>query len=133
MNTKEIKKMIYSFLKTVTNNVYNEQAPAKVAYPYVIYNLELSDTMPDQKFEVHDLVIEIYGNDQFDSTSIDLIASNIDGDGAITNATGLHRKHYYVANTLQCDIYRESRDKIYESDGNIRVLELTYNVNAYLY
>ena len=132
MNVIELKKMIYAFLITKSSRVFDTEAPPKLAYPYIVYTLENSFTDTNQKREDFDLAIDIYDNNQFDATDIDALVSSIDGNGAISNATGLHRKHYYVASTLQADIYRTSRDTICEDDENIKHVQLTYEVMTYL-
>jgi len=131
MNTVELKKMIFAYLKAITASVYEIEAPAKVSYPYVVYALQYSATNINEKREDFNLYIDIYDNDQFNSLVIDALIGTIDGDGAIVSASGLHRKHYYVAGTLQADFYRTSRETLEEYD-NIRHMQLQYDVMTYL-
>jgi hypothetical protein len=132
MNVLELKKMIYAFLITKSKRVFDTEAPAKVAYPYIVYTLENSFTDTNQKREDFDLTVDIYDNNQFDATDIDALVSSVDGDGAIASASGLHRKHYFTSGTIQTDIYRVSRDTIFEEDENIKHVQLTYEVMTYL-
>ena len=131
MNTVELKKMIFAYLKAITSSVYETEAPAKASYPYVVYGLYRSDTDANEKREDFELLIDIYDNDQFNSLVIDALAGSIDGNGAIVSASGLHRKHYYVASTLQADFYRINRETIVE-ENNIRHIQLEYDVMTYL-
>jgi hypothetical protein len=131
MNTVELKKMIFAYLKAITPSVYEVEAPAKVSYPYVVYTLQYSTTNINEKREDFNLYIDIYDNDQFNSLIIDALIGSIDGNGAIVSASGLHRKHYYVAGTLQADFYRTSRETV-EEDDNIRHMQLQYDVMTYL-
>ena len=136
MNTVELKKMITTYLVTKTKSVFEAEAPAKASYPYVVYALYNSTTDTNEKREDFELIVDIYDNNQFNSQTIDELAGNIDGDGAIVSASGLHRKHYYSAGVLQADIYRINRqtilrDAVTEGD-NIRHIQLTYDVFSYL-
>lgn len=136
MNTIELKKMLYNFLITVNKNIYEKKTPSKISYPYIVYYLDLSETDDNQKMEIFDLYIDIFDNKEFDTTTIDALASSIDGDGAIHGATGLHRKHYFESGKLQCDIYRTNRDGDppgqSTQDQNINQIRLEYQVMAYL-
>ena len=49
MNTVELKKMIFAYLKAITSSVYEVEAPAKASYPYVVYGLYRSDTDANEK------------------------------------------------------------------------------------
>ena len=131
MNVTELKKAIYAYLKTKTNNVYEVQAPAKAVFPYVVYSLQNSNTHINEQREDFDLYIDVYDNGQLDSTTIDTIIGSIDGDGAIVSASGLHRKHYYVASTLQADFYRTSKNDLSDEE-NVRHVQLIYDVMSYL-
>jgi hypothetical protein len=132
MNVIELKKMIYNFLITKSGRVFDEQAPAKVEYPYIVFSLDYSDTDDNQRMEVFDMTVDVFDNKQFDRTSIDALIGSIDGDGAMVNATGLHRKHYFVDSILRADLYRVNRDTIYEKDENISHIQLEYEVYTYL-
>lgn len=131
MSVIELKKAIFAFLKTKTSKVYEAQAPAKAAYPYVVYSLQNSVTHINEKREDFDLYIDVYDNNQFDSTDLDTLVGQIDGNGAIVGASGLHRKHYYVASTLQADFYRTSKRDL-SDDENVKHVELIYDVMSYL-
>jgi len=132
MNVIEIKKAVYNFLTTKTKFVYDTQAPSRVEYPYVVYTLDTTSTYLNEVREDFDLTIDVYDNNQFDSTALDMLIGRIDGDGAIKNATGLHRKHYYGSTTVQMDFYRTGRNAIIEENENIRHVELSYDVMSYL-
>ena len=131
MNVIEMKKQIYTYLRTKADRVFEAQAPAKTAYPYVVYKLQNSMTHVNEEREDFDLIVDVYGNEQFDSTAVDTIVGSIDGNGAITSASGLHRKHYYESGKLQADFYRTSRNDI-SDDENIRQVQLIYDVMTYL-
>jgi len=132
LNVKELKKVIYNFLATKSSRVFDTEAPEEVNYPYIVYNLYSSGSDIDQKKEIFRVEIDIYDNNALDSTDIDSLANDIDGDGAIVSATGLHRKHYYSAGVVQTDIYRDTRESITEGESNIKHVQLTYDAYTYL-
>jgi hypothetical protein len=127
----ELKKVIYDFLSSINTNVYDEITPQNITYPYIVYILNDSDTNENQKMEEFDLRIDVFANNQFDSTDMDSIVGQIDGDGAIVGATGLHRKHYYSAGEVRADFYRTNRNSVQDNEKNIKHVELTYDVFVY--
>lgn len=132
MNTIELKKMIYTFLKTKANAVYPaDSVPANANLPYVTYSLAQSFTNENLTMEIFSLEVDCWDNNP-DTTTLDTLVGSIDGDGSLTAASGLHRKRYYVANTLQTCIYREARLEIEDPDPNIRRRQLRYEVQTYL-
>lgn len=132
MNVIELKTAIYEFLATKSSRVFDEQAPAKVAYPYVVFSLDTSMTDENQEREDFDLIVDVYDNNQFNSTDLDTLVGQIDGDGAMTSASGLHRRHHYEEGVLRADFYRVTRTVNYEPDERVRHVELGYTVMCYL-
>ena len=133
MNTIELKKMIYTFLKTKASRVYPDDAvPENAVLPYTTYHLTSSFTDENQKLEIFTLIVDNWDNNS-DTTALETVTGNIDGDGHVSAATGLHRKKYYVSGTLQVCVYREARLEIEDEDPAIRRRELRYEVQAYLY
>jgi hypothetical protein len=131
-NVLELKKAIFAFLAIKSSRVFDYKAPPNINYPYVTFILENSDTDDNQKMEIFELTIDIYDNNLFDWTVIDMLENQIDGDGSITSATGLHRKHYYEAGVLRFESYRYMRDIIEEKENNVIHKQLTYDIYAYL-
>lgn len=132
MNAVELKKAIYAFLKTKCKRVYNEIAPPNTAYPFVTYSLGSSYTNDDQRQEVFFLAVDLWDNKPLDTTALETLASLVDGDGNMTTATGLHRRHYYSSGVLQFDTYRTARLELDDPDTNIHRRQLTYQVITYL-
>ncbi|MFA5130423.1 MAG: hypothetical protein WC477_05960 [Patescibacteria group bacterium] len=133
MNVIQLKTMIYTFLSGIATRVYDGQAPIDPTYPYVVYKLASSYVDEDQRIENFRLEIDIWDNKPLSATAIETLTGSIDGDGAITSASGLHRKHYYVGGTLQADFYRDSRFDITDEDPKIKRRQLNYLVKSYLY
>ena len=132
MNTIELKKMLSAFLKTKHARVYpDDSVPDNAVFPYVTFSLGSSFTDQNQKMERFTLEIDIWDN-KSDTTALETITGSIDGDGALTSTSGLHRKKYYVSGTLQTSIYRENRLEISDADPKIRRRQLRYEVQSYL-
>jgi hypothetical protein len=132
MNVIEFKKMIDVFLLTKADRVFDGWAPPNTQYPFVTYTLSNSYTDENMVMERFYLIIDVWDNKPLDTTALETLVGTIDGDGHITAATGLHRKHYYVSGTLAADTYRESRNDIEDEDYNIRRRQLRYEVLVYL-
>jgi len=132
MNVIELKKMIYAFLKTKTERVFPEMAPPNTTYPFITYGLSTSFTDPNQHMEIFTLEVDIWDNKPLDTTALETLTGTVDGDGAMTAASGLHRKHYYVSGTLRTDVYRDTRLEIDDPDPAIRRRQLRYTIYTYL-
>jgi hypothetical protein len=132
MNTIELKKMIYTFLKTKASRVYPSDAvPDNAALPYTTYSLTSSFTDENQKLEVFTLLVDNWDNNP-DTTALETVTGSIDGDGNKVTATGLHNKKYFASGTLQACFYREARLEIDDEDPAIRRRQLRYAAQAYL-
>ncbi len=132
MNVIELKKMIYTFLATISSRVFDEIVPTEINYPYIVYTLESSETDENQKMEIFDLTIDIFSNVANDNTTIDTLVGQIDGNGNITSASGLHRKHYYEKDVLRADFYRYNRETYKEDNTKIVHKQISYEVYCYL-
>jgi hypothetical protein len=132
MNVIELKKMIYAFLKTKTENVYPyDSVPENAVLPYTTYSLDSSFTDTNQKLEHFTLIVDNCDNNS-DTTALETVTGIIDGDGDKVSATGLNEKKYYVSGTLQASFYREGRFEVPDEDPAIRRRQLRYEVQAYL-
>jgi hypothetical protein len=132
MNTIELKKMIDTFLKTKASRVYPLDAvPSNAKIPYTTFHLTSSFTDENQKLEVFTLLIDNWDNNP-DTTALETVTGNIDGNGDKVAATGLHNKKYFVSGTLQTCFYREARLELEDEDPAIRRRQLRYEVQAYL-
>lgn len=131
MNTIELKKMISTFLLTKCAQTYPfDSVPETASFPRVTYRLT-SFTDENQKMERFTLYVDCRDN-KADTTALETLVGNIDGDGAMVSATGLHRKKYFVDGTLQATIYRDGRNEFDDEDPQIRWRQLRYEVQAYL-
>ena len=132
MNVIELKKMICTFLKTKTANVYPyDSVPVNAVLPYTTYSLESSITDTNQKMERFTLIVDNWDNNS-DTTVLETVTGSIDGDGNKVSATGLHEKKYFVSGTLQASFYREGRFEVTDEDPSIKRRQLRYEVQVYL-
>jgi len=132
MNVIELKKMIHAFLKTKSDKVFDGWARPGTPPPYVTYSLESSFTDDNMVMERFALTIDIWDNKPLDTTDLEILTGEIDGNGDITDATGLHRRHYYSNGIVAADFYRDGRYDIEDEDPNIRRRQLRYEVLSYL-
>lgn len=125
----ELLSVIYAKLLVVHPRVFLERAPDKTQFPYVTYNLPTSDEQENREDFI--LEVDIWDN-KTDTTVLETLTSTIDGNGAITGATGLNRLHHYENGVLQADFYRINRLQLPDPDEKIRRRQLRYEVKAYL-
>jgi len=129
MNTLELQRQITTFLTTKAIRVYFEGAPDNAVYPYIVYNLVSSNEMLSNR-EDFDLEIDIWDNSS-DTTNIETITGNIDGDGNVFTPSGLHRKMWFI-NGFSAKCYRINRLIIPDEDKRIRRRQLKYIIHSYL-
>jgi hypothetical protein len=129
MNILELQKQIVTFLKTKSTRVYFEEAPDNATYPYVVYNLPNSISAFNR--EDFSLEIDVWDNVN-NTTALETLVGNIDGNGDLTNPTGLNYKNIYVSNKLAATFYRESRLIIRDEDKRIKRRQLRYRIKTYL-
>lgn len=132
MNVIALKTMVYTFLKTLTDRVYDGIAQPNAAFPYVTYALRYTNTDENMVMERVTMEVDIWDNKPIDTTALETLTGLIDGDGKVTGASGLHRKHYYSASVLTADSYRINRLDIEDEDPVIRRRKLIYEILSYL-
>ena len=130
MNVIKLRTDIQTFLKTLCDRVYYERATDTSTYPYIVFNLVDSREHEGNR-EDFDLEVDIWDNAQ-DSTAIETLTGNVDGDGDLTSATGLHRKLFYTAGQISAKCYRDRRLAIIDEDVRIRHRQLRYYIQTYL-
>ena len=130
MNILNLRKVIYDFLITKQTRTFYEVAPENTAFPYVTFNLASSFANLNQVGESFRLEVDVWDN-VLSTVALDTLVGQIDGDGAIVNASGLHRKHINNSK-VQADFYREARLSIPDEDERIKRRKLIYEVEAYL-
>ena len=128
MNILELRKQLVIFLETKATRVYYQNAPEDATFPYVTFSL--ASSIEDYQREIFTLNVDVWDNSEA-TTTLETLVGDIDGDGAISSATGLHRKHFYSAN-VQFDAYRATRLTIDDEDERIKRRQLVYNLYVYL-
>ena len=130
MNVLELRKQIQTFLLTLCDRVYHERATETTAYPYIVFTLSDSFELEGNR-EDFDVEIDVWGLSS-NTVELETLVGNIDGDGSLTNPTGLHRKLIYDNGVLSAKLYRDRRLVITDEDVRIRRRQLKYNVQTYL-
>lgn len=130
MNVLELKKQIQTFLLTCCDNVYYERADNISSFPYVVFNLTDSFGVEGNR-EDFTLEIDVWDNTQ-NTLTLETIVGNIDGDGDLFDATGLHRRLITSLDLFSAKIYRDRRINITDTDERIRRRHLKYDIQCYL-
>jgi hypothetical protein len=148
MNIIKLRNSIRALLLTKCDRVYYERATDTTTYPYVVFNL-VDSREQEGKREDFDLEVDVWDNAQ-DSTAIETLVGNIDGNGELLNVLypedefypediiypnsnqGLHRRLLYIDDVLSAKIYRDRRLSIIDEDVRVRHRQLKYFIQTYL-
>ena len=127
MNILELQTEIRKFLLTKTDRVYFYRAPEDAVFPYVVFNLPNSNMLETREDFV--LEIDIWDRNK-DTTVLETLTGNIDGNSHILNPTGIDRL-LIKTNTLSIKFYKENRLVLEDSDKQINRRQLRYIVQTY--
>lgn len=117
--TLALRKQLQSMLKTITPNVYYEEAPDNRPYPYLVF--ELSELTHNDGMTL--LQLEINAIDYGDSSArIEGIADSVQ--------KALH-KYYFINHEIQFTSYKNKRDTIKEEDKQIIRRRLLFEVRLH--
>lgn len=115
----ELKKVIFSLLKSVHSRVYFVDAPEDETFPYVVYNLPTSTEAENRE----DFMLEVDIWDKAkDTTAIETLTQSID--------TLLNREHAVNSKVL-VNLYRVNRLVLTDDDKSIKRRQLTYQAKTY--
>ena len=126
----EIRKAVTTYLKTIHPRLYYQVAPDNAQKPYLVY--DLPNSIDDGSMER--FVLEIDGWDSpenDDTTALETLMGNIDGDGDKLNPSGLNRKTITV-NELGMIFYRENRLSPLDDDKRIRRRKYVYQIRTFV-
>ena len=117
-------------IKTLASRVYyGEQIPPREYMPYVHWKYTTTADVED----LEDFFVEVEITDSGpDATVIEGIVAAIDGDGAKTSPTGLHRYHYGSGARPTFRMFRINRSSPPALDENIQRRQLRYRVRTFL-
>ena len=117
-------------LKTLATRVYyGDQIPPREYMPYVHWKYTTTTDMED----LEDFFIEVEITDAGpDATRIEGIVAAIDGDGAKTSPSGLHRWSYGTGARPTFRMFRINRGSLPALDENIQRRQLRYRARVYL-
>lgn len=128
MNTIELRKQITVLLKSKHTRVFSENAPKDTQFPYVTYDLPDS-SMVSQR-EDFKLIIDVWDTSN-DTTAIETLVGNIDGDGDPLSPSGLDNKTFYVSGVMSATLHKTGRFNVPDTDRQINRRQLRYTVQTY--
>lgn len=93
-----VKKALQAYLETLHSQVYFKDAPDDAPYPYLVINF--GQTMASGEY-TKQIIVDIDFWDfpaNNDDTSLENLATLVEGNGNITNPTGLNKKVLTTSN-----------------------------------
>ena len=129
MNILELREEIQTFLETLGYEVHYQHAPQTATFPYIVF--DLVDSTDVETREDFNLEVDVWDNIQ-NTTRLETLVGNIDGDGDIQSPTGLNRKLIFTDNNMSAKIYRTNRLSLPEPDITLRRRQLRYDIQTYL-
>ena len=133
IKVEEIRKIIFTSLKTVHARVYFESAPATIGdpdnpgtniptpFPYLVY--DLPNSTDDGTLEQFVLDVDAWDSTSGDTTIVEILIDNAD--------KSLHRKTITVDDVLAVTFYRENRLTLTDDDPNIKRRKYIYEVRTF--
>lgn len=117
--TVELIEQLQIIFKTLTTNVYYEEAPDTSDYPYLVY--EVSELVNNYGKTTLQLEVNLldYGTLSLD---IDILADTVQDT--------LH-KYYFMNDEIQFTIYKVNRNTIKEEDKKIIRRRLTFEIQLH--
>lgn len=122
IKTIELRKFIYSLLKSAHSRVYFQHAPDTASTPYLVY--DLPDSSDDGSTEI--FFLDIDGWDvpaDGSSTALETMMGAVDA--------ALHRKTMIVSGQISATFYRESRLAIPDDDPRVLRRRYTYQIRTH--
>jgi hypothetical protein len=127
----EIRKAIQSYLKSKHPRVYFQDAPKNAVYPYLVY--DLSNSVDDGSMENFTLDVDGWDTpDAGDTTVLETLMSDVDGDGHKQNPSGLHRKTIMILDKMSATFYRENRLPLPDDDKRIHRRKYIYQIRTHM-
>ena len=115
-----LRKQIYSVLKSYHGDVFFQQAPTGEDFPYVIY--DFPNSFMNEEQEVFTMDVDVWDN-QDDTSELETIASNV--------WIALN-KYRYIDKDMQFSIYRDNRlPPLDEDEKNIKRRKLVFSVRYF--
>lgn len=111
-----LRTELNKILESIHPRVYFMEAPDKVEFPYLVYDLPQSYFNDD--LEVFNLDVDVW-DDKDDTTEIETLSQ------AIWN---MFNKYYHIDENMQFSIYRANRMTIEDDDPRIRRRTLMFNI-----
>ena len=119
-----------------TARAYQDQVPAKdprtqlpPVFPYVAWRV--TGFAEDEARDLGGLEVDVWDVNP-DTAALERLADLLDGDGAKTSPSGLHRHRWYIHDDVGAVLHRVSRLSVPDPDPGIKRRQLRYRIQAYL-
>ena len=117
--TIALRTELQRLLKTLTTNVYYEQAPDSAAHPYLVYELsELSYNYGKTLMELEINIVD-YGTS---TTRAETIADDV--QDALN-------KYFYIGAEVEFIVYKNIRQRVVEDDKQVVRRRLTFEIQLH--
>ena len=121
---------IHTRLSTLASRVYyGDEIRDNEKIPYVTFNY--AATIDVETLEDFIIEVDIYGYSK-KLTALETVVDTIDGDGDISNPTGMNYYHYGTGASPTFSCYRLTRLTIPTGEEGIARRQLRYRVRTYL-
>lgn len=119
--TNDLKELVQTKLKTLTTDVYFEQAIDNALYPHIVFSLR-EVNLNDLSRQDYILEVDVWdkGND---TTAVDALADNVEDL--------LHKQNLPQTNILPT-FYKIDRKSIVDSDKNIKHRLVRFQIQNYV-
>jgi hypothetical protein len=126
----EFRKVLNNYLKSIHPRVYFQAAPGDADYPYIVYDFP-SINSDGETQEI--IIVDIDGWDRPDSgdtTQLENLMSSINGNGDLTNPTGLNKKTLDAAEIV-ASFYLDSKLPLTDTDPLIKRRKYIYQARLF--
>jgi hypothetical protein len=119
-----------------TARVFQDRAPdtdprtrLPPVFPYVVWRV--TGLTEDEDRDLGGLEVDVW-DDKPTTDDLERLADQLDGDGAKTSPSGLHRHRWYIHGDVGAILYRISRLSVPDPDPGLRRRQLRYRIQTYL-
>jgi hypothetical protein len=126
----ELRKVIKNYLKSIHPRVYFQTAPGDAVYPYIVYDFP-SINSDGETQEI--IIVDIDGWDRpdfGDTTQLENLMSSINGNGDLTNPTGLNKRTLDAAEIV-ASFYLDTKLPLTDTDPLIKKRKYIYQARLF--
>lgn len=121
----ELRQILQSYLESIHSNVFFQLAPENTPFPYVIFDF-LPSINISEHHEIVPVDIDVWDLPiNNDTTVIETLISSINGDGNISDPTGLNKKTFETEN-MAVSFYLESKLTLQADNKQLKRRKYSY-------